>query len=245
MIANVVYRSGSGRALTTDDLFTSWEKRKPSAPTPPEAVALHEQGRNAGAAGDYQRALDQFGQAHTLAPDWAYPLYDIAFTYLLTEDTAKAEGYYATVDRMEPRGFFTCKTFLDALRRERLGSLPPRFCKAFFLLEGMPKPQKKTVLRQIGEKFPDFPPVWKELSAVLDDPDERLVTIERGLELEPDGETLGMLIINKALILSQRNDQEQAVCLLGELALDQQATMHAEMLAKLVLRQIFRVPDRQ
>jgi hypothetical protein len=70
-----------------------------------------------------------------------------------------------------------------------------------------------------------------------------LVAIERGLKLDPDAETLGMLVINKALILWQREDREQALSLLGELALDRRTTIHAEMVAKLVLRQIFKVRD--
>jgi hypothetical protein len=174
VVALIIYRSASGQTLTTDDLFGSWETPKPDAPIPPEATALHEQGRKAGVAGDHTRALALFGQATALAPNWAYPLYDTAFTYLLMEDCEKAERFYATVDRMEPRGFFTCKTSLDALRRERRGDLPPCFCKAFFLLEGLPKNQRRDALRKVGEQFPDFPPVWKELAAVLDDSDDRV-----------------------------------------------------------------------
>ena len=54
-----------------------------------------------------------------LAPDWPYPVYDAAFTYLLQGDSLKAEERYAEVDRMAPRGFFTAKTSLDCLRRDR------------------------------------------------------------------------------------------------------------------------------
>jgi hypothetical protein len=48
-------------------------------------------------------------------------VYDAAFTYLLQGDAVRAEQYYAHVDRLAPRGFFTCKTSLDGLRRELAG----------------------------------------------------------------------------------------------------------------------------
>jgi tetratricopeptide (TPR) repeat protein len=247
MAARTIYRDASGRELTTDDLWKSWERPRASSPVPPQALELHEQGRKAGAQGDFQEALTLLARAAELVADWAYPTYDMAFTYLLMEDVAKAEEFYAVVDRMEPRGFFTCKTFLDSLRRERAGALPQNFCKAFFLLESVPmhRPQKRETLQSIAEKFPHFPPAWKELAALLDDPDEQLSAIERGLDLDPDRETHGMLILNKAIILSRRTEQDQAVSLLAALALDRQATLSTEMLAKLTLRQILRIPDPQ
>ena len=186
-----------------------------------------------------------FARAHALAPDWAYPLYDVAFTYLLMGDEGRAEEYYASVDRLEPRGFFTSKTFIDSLRRERLGHLPAHFSKAFFLLEHAPRAQKRGMFQKIAERFPHFPPAWKELAVALDDADGRLAAIERGLALDPDRETLGMLIINKALALQQRGKREQAVRLLSELALDQEATVGTEMLSKLCLRQILGMPQSQ
>jgi hypothetical protein len=39
----------------------------------------------------------------------------------LGTDLSGAEQYYAHVDRLAPRGFFTCKTSLDGLRRELAG----------------------------------------------------------------------------------------------------------------------------
>jgi Flp pilus assembly protein TadD len=87
-------------------------------PVPSEAKRLHEEARLAGGRGDYDRALELLNRAQQLAPTWPYPLYDAAFTHLLQGDSVKAEALYAEVDRMAPRGFFTCKTSLDCLRRE-------------------------------------------------------------------------------------------------------------------------------
>src|SRR5947208_1350326 len=60
---------------------------------PPGARAL-------GSRGDYERAFELFDQAQALAPDWPYPSYDKAYSYLLQGDPARAEALYAEVDRM-------------------------------------------------------------------------------------------------------------------------------------------------
>src|SRR5450432_3525295 len=106
MNARVVYQHADGRQLTTNDLHTSWENR-PSPAIPPEAHELHKLGRSAGENGQLRKAIDFFMRAHELAPGWAYPVYDTAFTYLLLDDMTKSEECYVTVDRLEPRGFFT------------------------------------------------------------------------------------------------------------------------------------------
>jgi tetratricopeptide (TPR) repeat protein len=233
----LVFRDGAGRELTRKDLdgisgTVRWEVIGAGA-IPEEASRLHTEGRGAGGRGEYARALELLGEAYRLAPDWPYPLYDIAFTYLLQGDSAKAEEYYAEVDRMAPRGSFTAKTSLDCLRRERAGIVPSGFCKAFATLEWMNDTvEKRALLEDIVEQFPAFPAAWKELSQLLDDDDARLRAITRGLEHDPDSETKGMLLINRAIVLHRRGDREGAVTILGELALDPQSTLGTEMLAK-------------
>jgi hypothetical protein len=160
----------------------------------------------------------------------------MAFTYLLQGDSTKAEEYYADVDRMAPRGFFTTKTSLDCLRRERAGAVPAGFCQAFATLEWMKdKSEKRALLEGIVEKVPAFPPAWKELSSLLDDDDARLRAITNGLEHDPDPDVRGMLLINRAMVLHRRGDHESAVKILGELALDPQSTLGTELLAKATL----------
>lgn len=243
MNSRLLYRDAAGRELNTKDLEgvtgkVRWEIIAGSE-IPPEASRLHDEARAAGGRGDYTRALDLLERAHRLAPDWPYPIYDAAFTYLLQGDFAKAEERYAEVDRMAPRGFFTAKTSLDCLRRERAGAIPTGFCQAFASLEWMEdKAQKRGVLEGIVAKFPEFPAAWKELSNLLPDDEARLRAIDRGLACEPDGETKGMLLINKALILDRRGDRDGAVKILGELALDPQSTLATEALAKATLLQI-------
>jgi tetratricopeptide (TPR) repeat protein len=241
----LLFRDAAGRELTTDDLRgvngkVRWEVIGAGG-IPAEASRLHAEAREAGGRADYTRALNLLEQAHRLAPNWPYPVYDAAFTYLLQGDSTRAEEYYAEVDRMAPRGFFTAKTSLDCLRRERAGVLFSGFCKAFVTLEWMDDKAKKTALLEgIVEKFPAFPAAWKELSSLLEDDDARLRAITRGLEHDPDPETKGMLLINRALVLHRRNDRDGAVKILGELALDPQSTLATEMLAKATLAQVVR-----
>jgi tetratricopeptide (TPR) repeat protein len=239
----LIFKDSAGRELTTKDLEgvtgkVRWEVIGADA-VPPEASRLHQEARAAGGRGEYARALEMLDRAHALAPTWPYPVYDAAFTYLLQGDAAKAEERYAEVDRMAPRGFFTAKASLDCLRRERAGALPPGFCKAFAMMEWMEDREKKrAMLEGIVAFEPTFPVAWKELSGLLDDDEARLQAINKGLEHGPDGETKGVLLINKALILHRRGDRDGAVKMLGELALDPQSTLGTEMVAKATLAQL-------
>ena len=243
MAERLVFQDAAGRVLTTRDLevFTGqvdWQINGGHT-VPTDAVRRHEEARAAGARGEYDRALVLLDAAHALAPGWPYPVYDAAFTYLLQGDTDTAERCYAQVDRLAPRGFFTCKTTLDCLRRERAGELPAGFCRAFTTLESLGElPRKKAVLESLVARFPGFAPAWKELAALLDDPGDRLRAIERGLAAGPDPETRGMLLLNKALVANQLGDRAAAIAILGDLALDPASTLATETLAKATLAQV-------
>ena len=243
MAERLVFQDAAGRVLTTRDLEefagqVDWQINGGHT-VPTDAVRRHEEARAAGARGEYDRALVLLDAAHALAPGWPYPVYDAAFTYLLQGDTDTAERCYAQVDRLAPRGFFTCKTTLDCLRRERAGELPAGFCRAFTTLESLADlPRKKAVLEGLVARFPGFAPAWKELAALLDDPGDRLRAIERGLAAGPDPETRGMLLLNKALVANQRGDRAAAIAILGDLALDPASTLATETLAKATLAQV-------
>jgi tetratricopeptide (TPR) repeat protein len=238
-----VFRDTTGRELTTADLagFTGqvrWEVVGADA-VPPEAAHLHRQARQAGERGDYDRALRLLEQAHRLAPEWPYPLYDAAFTYLLQDDAVQAERYYARADRLAPRGFFTCKTSLASLRRELAGELPAGFCKAYATLEWVRDPaEKRAILEGIVGGFPAFAPAWNELANLLDEPDARLAAIEHGLAASPDEDTRGMLLIRRAMTLQALGQADEAVRILGTLALDPAATLATESVAKYCLARL-------
>jgi tetratricopeptide (TPR) repeat protein len=238
----LVFSDDAGRRLTRADLAGAsgtvhWEIIGGDN-VPAEAKQLHEQGRAAGSAADYVKALALFEQASKLAPAWPYPRYDAAYTYLLQGDTVGAEAAYKEVDRLAPRGFFTSKTTLDCLRRERTGELIPDFCRLFTMTEWLSPEERRTALRGLVEKAPDFGAGWHELSEALEGDDAaRAEAIEKGLAARSDAQTRGLLRINKALLI-QDTDRAGAIRILGEVATDPASTLDVEQIAKATLAQL-------
>ena len=113
---------------------------------PAEAESFHNQARQAGGAGDYKKAITLLERASNLAPAWPYPIYDMAFTCLLMEDTENARKRYRKVVALAPRGFFTAITALDALDREAKGDLPAGTYLAYLSLEWVDDPVKKATV---------------------------------------------------------------------------------------------------
>ncbi len=238
----LVFRDAAGRELTVSDLtgYTGqgrWEAIGAEG-VPPEARRLHQEARAAGGRGDYVLALDLLDQARDLAPHWPFPVYDAAFTYLLLGEPRMAEELYRRVDKMAPRGYFTCKASLDTLGRERAGELPPGFARAYAYVDWMEPLEKRRFLGGIVDKYPGFALAWKDLATLLEDDRDRLHAIEQGLRGRPDAETLGILLVNKASILARRGDRDGAIAILGELALSPDSTLATEHLAKLVLARL-------
>ena len=241
--AVVVFRAADGRTLTTADLRglsgTFQYEILGKSNVPAEAESLHKQGRQAGGAGDYKKAITLLERASSLAPAWPYPVYDMAFTYLLMKDPENARKYYRKTVELAPRGFFTALTALDALDQEAKGDLPAGTYLAYLSLEWMNDPGKKAeAVRQLAKRVPGFAPAWKDLAMQTDSDVEKLAAIEKGLAANPDGETKGILLINKALIMDRSGDHDGAVRLLGELALDPGSTYASEHLAKVTLANI-------
>jgi tetratricopeptide (TPR) repeat protein len=204
-------------------------------PVPGRAQLLHERGRAAAEGGDYGHALASFGEARALAPDWAYPVYDAAFTYLLMGDLVRAEELYAEVVRMEPRGFYTCKTTLDVVRRERAGELSAGFSRAWVRLEYLDETRKRAAAEAITRRYPSFAPAWRELAKFLDDPNDRERAIETGLAADPDDDTRGMLLLSRASILRRRGRHDEAALILNGLASDTSPSLVAGAWAKAML----------
>jgi tetratricopeptide (TPR) repeat protein len=241
--SRVVFRSEDGRELTADDLANATGELEYEIVSddqiPAEANTLHQKARQLGAAGDYEAAIEALDQAQTLAPDWPYPTYDKAFTYLLMKNFAKARDNYRKTVELSPRGFFTAITALDALELEENGDLPEGTYAAYMSLEWISDPaQRAGIVSQMVEKFPTFAPLWKEFSLQCEDTAEKLAAIERGLAAKPDRETKGILLINKALALHEQGDAQAATSILGELALDPDTTFANEHLAKQSLAMI-------
>jgi tetratricopeptide (TPR) repeat protein len=241
---DIVFKDKSGRILTRQDLRNAtgkfnWEI-KSDKPVSQEAMALHEKGRTAGQKGDYTAALSHFERASRLAPDWPYPIYDAAFTHLLQGDSEKALERYERVNALAPRGFFTTKTAVDALRRERANKLPAGTYLAYLSLEWIgDSARKRQAVEALVQKAPQFAPLWEIRAKTATNDAQKLEYLERGLAATPDPETYGFLRINQALVLAGKGERAKAIEILGTLALDPASPLDVEALAKWTLTTIF------
>lgn len=199
------------------------------------AQDLHQKGRQAGEQGQYDEAILYFEQAHEADPQWPYPLYDMAFTYLLKDNHEKAYEYYKKTNELAPEGFYTVKTALWTLDREETGQFAEGLYTAYVKTEWIPEADRKTVLEDMRVKFPDFVPVYKSLLALYDSPQKRMELIEEGLAQDADDETYGILLVHKAIILKFSNRQEEAKAIIEDYLASPRCTAGNRGIAKTVL----------
>ncbi|ADO74825.1 tetratricopeptide repeat protein [Stigmatella aurantiaca] len=206
----------------------------PSAPPiAPEAMEWHMQGRERGKEGQFQEALQLFQQAQAAAPDWLFPLYDTGYTYILMGDTAKALETFEQVDARAPQGFSESKKFLDSLRREKAGTVPPGTLRDFLALRQLRDPkQTHQKLVALTQRAPQFVPAWQELAMSEEDPVAAGTLVEKTLALNPDIETRGMLLVHQATLLRRRGQQDEALKKLRALAGDAQLPPRITSLAR-------------
>ncbi|MBW8684479.1 tetratricopeptide repeat protein [Chitinophaga rhizophila] len=241
--ARIVYQDNQGNIITAADLTTYTGEvdynMTDDQHIQPAAQQLHNEARTLGQSGQYEASILKLEAAIKLAPNWAYPLYDLAFTYLLKGDSAKALDYYQQTDKLQPRGFFTAKTAIYALEGEKAGKFPSGLYMAYLQIEWTTdETEKLSIARAITQQFPDFAPAWKELAGLLDDDTQRLEAINTGLLKSPDAETKGMLLINKALVLNNKGEKENARLLLGELIFAAETTTANIAIARMALKSI-------
>lgn len=202
----------------------------PTVPT--EADALHQLGRDQGAAGRYTEALQTFTRASALAPYWPYPIYDRAFTHLFREDWDAALADYLHTVALAPRGFFIALTAVDTLQREATAEFPRGLFLAYANLEEITDPAgRRRIVEPLVRRHPGFAPGWLEWGKLCDDRAEQLDAFKRGMAARPDPETRGMLLLNEALGLSA-HDRDGAGVLLQNLVDDPASTTATEALAR-------------
>ncbi|AMO99590.1 tetratricopeptide repeat family [Collimonas arenae] len=97
---------------------------------------------------------------------------------------------------------------------------------------------KQKIVDQLLRKVPNFAPAWKEMAALGIDDSKRLDYLDKGLKADPDLETKGFLLINKALIFANRGRKNEAIPILGALALDPTSPLDIEVIAKKTLSMI-------
>lgn len=202
------------------------------------AKSLHDEARQFGQNGDYKNAIEKLTQANKEAPNWPYPLYDLAYTYLLQDDYENALKYYQLTDKIAPKGFYTSKTALHTLKRESIGELQKGLYKSYLSLEWINNPtEKEEMIKLIIDKFPSFAPAWKDYSNYLKG-QERLDALNKGLDQNPDIETKGILLINKALVINEKGNFNEASTILTDVILDANSTFSNIEMAKFVLNNI-------
>ena len=67
---------------------------------------------------------------------------------------------------------------------------------------------------------------------------KKLQIIEKGLNTNPDQETKGFLLMNKAITLATTGNESKAVEILGKLALDPHSPLDIELLSKKTLAMV-------
>lgn len=232
-----------GHELTTDDLMRANERVvwtiEDEDGVPVAALAQVRAGMDAGSSGDFRRAMEDFREAHRLVPRWTQPVYQGAWTALLLGDAALAETLYAWTDKMVPRGYWTAKTAVDCLRRERAGEFPAGTYIHYVMLESeSDNDRRREALEEMVKRSPGFAPAWKDLGVLRAAPEERLDAIERGLVSRPDRETRGFLLIQKAQLLEGRGRQDAAAALLRSLLDPEVGTLQSASLARVKLAKL-------
>ncbi|KAA2240935.1 hypothetical protein F0L74_24540 [Chitinophaga agrisoli] len=203
------------------------------------AKQLHDEARALGGSGKYDEAIKKLEEAMKMEPTWPYPVYDLAFTYLLKGDPAKALEYYQQTDRLEPKGFFTAKTAIYSLEGEKTGKFPAGLYMAYIQIEWTNDPAKKMeIAKAITEQAPAYAPAWKELATLTEDSTLRLAAINTGLSKDPDPDTKGMLLINKAIILNENGEKEVAKKMLGDIIFSNESTTGSVEFAKIALKSV-------
>ncbi len=237
-----MFRDSAGRVLTKADLkdvtgSVNWSIIGGDNVSD-EAKALHDQARAAGSSGDYAKAIAAFNKAHDAAPSWPYPLYELAYTYELMDQPAKALPVYEQVVKLAPRGFFTAMASLDCLRREAAKEWPTGTCKRCQMVEFAEPAKRKAELEAIVAAAPTMAAAWKELAEDSEDDTQRIALFDKALAAKPDPETRGMALSNKALALDRIGKRGEAIKILGELALDPTSPLDVVELSKMALAQM-------
>jgi tetratricopeptide (TPR) repeat protein len=240
MASDIVFKeSTTGKVLTRKDLqgfsgTASWEIVSEKTVSN-IAMEYHQKGRQYGQQGDYEKSLEFLAKASVADPKWAYPIYDMAYTYMLVNNYDKAYELYQKVNAMEPRGFFTTKTAVYTLKGEKEGAFPKGLYMAYLSLEWMDPEKKAEKITNLVNNLPNYAPGWKEAIALAGTDEAALSIIENGLKVNPDKETYGILMINKALILHRNSKKQEALNILGKLAMDKESSMGTEKMAKQTL----------
>jgi tetratricopeptide (TPR) repeat protein len=244
--AQLIFKDSTGHVITEEELSKATGQANyeviTDQPINPAAQTLHNEARELGKAGKYDEAIAKLEQATKIQPGWPYPVYDLAYTYLLKGDFDHALKFYKETDQLAPKGFFTAKTALYTLEGEKSGQFPKGLYMTYMQIEWTDNAnEKREIAKAITAKVPAFAPAWKELAVLSDDKSEKLKFIELGLSKNLDASTKGILLVNKAILLNESGKKEEATQLLTNLIFNQATTAGNIALAKFTLRSIAQI----
>jgi tetratricopeptide (TPR) repeat protein len=211
---------------------------------PDLASLFYEQGKKHQEKADNKKAIEKFKKAHKEAPNWIYPIYNLALLHLLEDDYQNALRYYQLADEIAPKGFYDTKIALHSLQREKRGDLKKGVYKNYLLLEFSGVLTIESSINRsiyeltIGESLKNaqnFAPLWKDYALFLDNTEEKLNAIEKGLAQNPDIKTKGILLINKAIFTNENGYYERATKILVSVIFDPNSTISNVEMAKYIL----------
>lgn len=203
---------------------------------PEKAVDHYNKGRIHGEKGEYALALDWFKQTLKIAPNWSYPLYDMAYVLLFLGEWQKAYNLYKQVDKIYPRGFYATKTAIHTLSRETKNKLPGDTYKFFLTIKQEEDMDRKDeLLDYLLDRCTEFAPAWLEKYKTVNSQNEQLFCLSKGLSYNSDPETKGLMLINQAVVFLNSNRKTEAYNILSELVFDENLTLQNEHLAKALL----------
>ena len=74
------------------------------------------------------------------------------------------------------------------------------------------------------QNVPKFAPAWRDLGMLIANPEQAMQAVQNGVAANPDPDTLGTLLVKMSLIFHGRGDEEAALELSGNLALQPTST---------------------
>ncbi len=241
--AQVIFEDHLGNKLTTENIegfkYNLQETEAKKKTIPRNALLMYRNASLQGQQGNYLKAIDLLNQCHEMAPQWAYPVHDMAYAYLLQGDLENALTYYELADELAPEGMSSTKTALYALKKEKQGELPEGLYLSYLKIEQTSAKSDKVKLAQdIVEKYPYYAPAWYVLASLEDNKSEQLKAIEKGLRSQPDAETKGKLLIKKASLLNEEGRKTESIQILGGMIFDERTTPENAQRAKFVIASV-------
>jgi tetratricopeptide (TPR) repeat protein len=202
-------------------MFNLFNRKK--SENPAKARALHQEARELGSANALDAAIKKLLKAIALDPKWAYPSFDLAYIYYFQGNIALALEYFRKIDDLEPEGFLTTKVAIYTLQGELTGKFPGGTYYRYIQIDRAAS-EEIAAAKGLVRDIPEYAPGWEMLAGKLENTEERMEAIEKGLALRPDPETMGMLLLNKALVLNATGKVSEAKALLDEMIIDPKTT---------------------